>query len=77
VEQFVVCDVLELSYIRSGRVRQSPSRTLYPPALDTANNPQVRDIPLWFFPFAPEHPVPPRERLAQITDLERRWVAPR
>lgn len=71
VEQFVVCDVLELSYIRSDRVRRSPSRTLYPTALDTANNPRARDMPLWFFPFAPEHPVPPRERLAQITHLER------
>ncbi|MFO1024627.1 MAG: FkbM family methyltransferase [Acetobacteraceae bacterium] len=71
VGPFVVCDVMELSYIRSDLVRRAPSRTLYPTALDTGNNAQAQDIPLWFFPFAPEVPVAEGERRALLHRLER------
>lgn len=53
VDGLVVCDVLELSYIRSDRVTRRPSATRYPTALDAANRFGRPDTVLSFFPFAP------------------------
>ncbi len=47
-----VCNVLELSYIKSSRVRRSPSTTLYPTPLDQPNVPWADKL-LWFYPFLP------------------------
>jgi hypothetical protein len=49
-----VSSLLELSYIRTASVRRSPSRTLYPTALDYPNT-RHKDKLLWFFPFLPTH----------------------
>ena len=47
-----VCNVLELSYIRSSRVGRSPSTTVYPTPLDRPNRPWADKL-LWFYPFLP------------------------
>ena len=47
-----VSNLLELSYIRTSRVKRSPSRTLYPTALDYPNA-EGPDKLLWFYPFLP------------------------
>lgn len=49
---FPVCNLLELSFIRSSRVRRSPSTTLYPTPLDRPNLPWADKL-LWFYPFLP------------------------
>ncbi len=47
-----VSPLLELSYIRSTRVKRRPSQTLYPTDLDFPNT-YYKDKLLWFFPFLP------------------------
>jgi hypothetical protein len=47
-----VSNLLELSYVRTGRVKSFPSRTLYPTSFDYPNVPK-KDKLLWFFPFLP------------------------
>lgn len=47
-----VSNLLELSYIRSDRVKRSPSRTLYPTYQDFPNV-HALDKRLWIFPFLP------------------------
>jgi len=50
---FPVADVLELSFIRTDLVTPSPSTSVFPDAIDRANNIEVTDHPLLFFPFLP------------------------
>jgi hypothetical protein len=53
VDGLAVCDVLELTYVRSDLVTRKPSQTVYPTMLDFANHPGAPDHLLWFFPFIP------------------------
>ncbi len=52
VDGFPVSSLMELSYIKTKKVRRSQSRTLYPTALDYPNVGR-KDKLLWFFPFLP------------------------
>lgn len=63
--------ILELSYIRSRRVRRRPSQTLYPTIHDFPNVPG-RDKLLWFFPFLPT-PLVDADFVACNERLERQW----
>jgi len=47
-----VSNLLELTYVKSSRVRRSPSTTVYPTLLDQPNLPWVDKL-LWFYPFLP------------------------
>jgi hypothetical protein len=60
-----VSNLLELSWVRSDRVRALPSRTLYPTALDEPNLRHAADTPLWFHPFLPTA-LPAEELRAQM-----------
>ena len=53
VHNFMVANVLELSFVRTSLVERSPSRTVYPSSLNQANNPDFHDLPLLFYPFLP------------------------
>jgi hypothetical protein len=53
VDGMPVCDVLELSYVKTGLVKRKPSRTVYPTPLDAANKVGTSDYVLGFFPFLP------------------------
>lgn len=53
IEGFPVCGVLELTYVRKSLFGTAPSLTIFPTALDEANNKAAPDHLLWFFPFYP------------------------
>jgi len=53
VHGFPVCDVLELSFVRTDLVARRPSTSLFPTEYDSPNDPARHDQPLWFFPFLP------------------------
>ena len=53
IDGFPVCGVLELTYLRRNLFEATPSLTIYPTALDEANNKAAPDHLLWFFPFYP------------------------
>jgi tetratricopeptide (TPR) repeat protein len=53
VDGLPVCDVMELSYVKTDIVKRKPSRTTYPTALDAANKVGTSDYVLGFFPFLP------------------------
>jgi hypothetical protein len=53
VAGFPICQVLEVSYVRSDLITRARSKTIYPTPLDSPNNRSRMDHPLLFFPFAP------------------------
>lgn len=70
----VVAQVVELSYIRSNKVRRSPSRTVYPTLLDQPNHPKYPDHLLTFFPFLPcsDDALEQMRLIAKLNDMRSR-----
>src|SRR5205814_9641505 len=50
---FPMPETLELSYVKSSLVKRTPSRTVYPTAIDAPNYHQLPELALWHFPFLP------------------------
>lgn len=57
VEGMPVSVLMELSFIKTDRVKRRPSETAYPTVYDHPNFPH-RDRLLWMFPFLPQSPTP-------------------
>ena len=52
VDGMPTVNLIELSFIRTAKVRRSPSRTVYPTDLDAPNG-EPRDKLLWIYPYFP------------------------
>lgn len=53
INNIVIADVIEVSYIRKDLAISTSSQTIYPTHLDAPNNPDVIDFALLFYPFLP------------------------
>ncbi len=53
LDGLIIPKILELTYIKTDLVNRTPSKTVYPTALDSPNT-KKPDKLLWMYPFAPE-----------------------